>query len=72
MKNSFLDYYKYILEKVSFDKKLFSKEYKKAIKYLKKEERYKLNNYLKSKGFQLQPLKIENFNNPTNNKQLVG
>jgi hypothetical protein len=30
MKTSFLDYYKMILEKVSFDKKLMNKEYKKA------------------------------------------
>jgi hypothetical protein len=29
-----LEYYKVILTKISFDKKLFSKEYKKAIKHL--------------------------------------
>lgn len=38
MKTSFLDYYKMILQKVSFDPKLFKKEYKKAIKTLKTSE----------------------------------
>ena len=35
MGRSYLDYYKYILEKVSFDPNLFLKEYRKAQKALK-------------------------------------
>lgn len=59
MKQSFLDYYKYILEKVSFDKELLKKEYKKAINFLKKEERRQLNKWIQSKGLKLQPIPIK-------------
>lgn len=52
MKTSFLDYYKIILDKVSFDRALFTKEYKKAISKIKKSEISDLNNWLKAKGFQ--------------------
>ena len=38
MKESFLEYTKYILEKVSFDRSLFHKELVKAISWLKKDE----------------------------------
>ncbi len=38
MKTSFLDYYKVILQKVSFDRKLFKKEYRKAIETLQESE----------------------------------
>lgn len=38
MKTSFLDYYKIILQKVSFDRYLFRKEYRKAIQTLKESE----------------------------------
>ncbi|NNF01768.1 MAG: hypothetical protein HKN22_03720 [Bacteroidia bacterium] len=34
-----LEYTKEVLSKVSFDKRLFSKELRKAVKWLKKEER---------------------------------
>lgn len=57
MKNSFLEYYKYILEKVSFDKGLLKKEYLKAVKFLRKDDAVKLQQWAKSKG--LQPLKIK-------------
>jgi hypothetical protein len=50
MKKSFLDYYKEILEKVSFDPKLFSKEYQKAKKYLNQSEVQHFDNWIKEKG----------------------
>jgi hypothetical protein len=56
MKESFLEYTKYILEKVSFDIELLKKEYKKALKILKTEEVSQLNNWIKSKGLNLQPI----------------
>jgi len=51
MNTSFLDYYKMILEKVSFDKALFMKEYRKALRGLPPEETYKLNAWVKDQGF---------------------
>jgi hypothetical protein len=50
-KNTLLDYYKTILEKVSFDSQLFSKEYNKAINALSHEERAALNNWIKARQF---------------------
>ena len=49
-KNSFLDYYKTILEKVSFDRRLFSKEYSKAKRMLGVSDTRELDSWLKSKG----------------------
>ena len=42
-----LKYYKIILEKVSFDKFLFKKEYYKALKYLNSNERIELRVWLR-------------------------
>lgn len=53
MFQSFLEYSKYILEAVSFDKKLFEKEYRKAIAMLKIEEQTQLNYWLAAKGLKL-------------------
>jgi hypothetical protein len=50
MKKSFLEYYQEILEKVSFDPQLLSKEYQKAIKYLNKAEVQHFNNWMQEKG----------------------
>ena len=47
-KLSMLEYYKVILTKISFDKKLFKKEYKKAIKHLDDDERAALKNWVRS------------------------
>jgi hypothetical protein len=47
-KISMLEYSKIILSKISFDKKLFIKEYKKAFKYLDKSERTALKNWVRS------------------------
>ena len=58
MKESFLEYTKYILERVSFDIELLKKEYRKAIKILKKEEVRILNSWIRTKGYQLQPITI--------------
>lgn len=58
MKESFLEYTKYILERVSFDIELLKKEYRKAIKILKKEEVRLLNSWILKKGYQLQPVTI--------------
>jgi hypothetical protein len=51
MSTSFLDYYKMILDKVSFDHNLFMKEYQKATRSLHTSEIGDLNSWLRSKGF---------------------
>lgn len=58
MKESFLEYSKYILERVSFDIELLKKEYRKAIKVLRKEEVRLLNSWIRTKGYKLQPIKV--------------
>ena len=58
MKESFLEYTKYILERVSFDIELLKKEYRKAIKRLKKDEVLQLNSWIALKGYQLQPISL--------------
>lgn len=50
MKTTFLDYYKMILDKVSFDHNLLIKEYRKAMNTLSEDEAGNLNLWLKSKG----------------------
>ena len=56
MKTGFLDYYKMILDKVSFDPHLFDKEYKKALRHLTAHEAGDLNDWLKSRNlFQQRP-----------------
>jgi hypothetical protein len=52
MTTSFLDYYKMILDKVSFDSNLLTKEYKKATRSLHSHEIGDLNSWLRSKGLQ--------------------
>ena len=56
MKESFLEYTKYILDRVSFDLELLKKEYKKALKVLEREEVNVLNSWILSKGYKLQPI----------------
>lgn len=51
MRTSFLDYYKLILDKVSFDQDLFRKEYEKAKKGLLDHERDELNQWLLDRGY---------------------
>ena len=53
MFKSLLEYSKYILEKVSFDKTLFRKEYKKARALLRNDEQLQLDFWLESKGLKL-------------------
>lgn len=48
---TFLDYYKEILEKVSFDHHLLNKEYKKAIAHLEKHEKNHLKDWMAARGF---------------------
>ena len=48
--NSFLSYYKTILEKVSFDNRLVEKEYWKAKQFLKSHEVQELDHWLNSTG----------------------
>jgi hypothetical protein len=50
MKTSFLDYYKLILDKVSFDRQLLAKEYQKAKATLAPHELPQLNAWLRAKG----------------------
>ena len=54
MKESFLEYTKYILEKVSFDVDLLKKEYRKSIKILKKDEVLQLNSWVKRQDWKIQ------------------
>lgn len=49
MKTTFLDYYKMVLEKVSFDRQLFMKEYRKALGRLSENEVANLNTWLQSR-----------------------
>jgi hypothetical protein len=49
MRNSFLDYYKMILEKVSFDPELFEKEFRKAIRSVEKHEADQLAAWVRSR-----------------------
>jgi len=48
---TYLDYYKTVLKKVSFDKYLFYKEYHKAIRDLNALEIRNLNNWIRLSGF---------------------
>lgn len=50
MKTSYLDYYKTVLDKVSFSHQLLKKEYRKALGILKPEEKVYLNNWMKDRG----------------------
>ena len=50
MKKSFLDYYKEILEKVSFDSHLLNKEYQKAINTLNTSEIQQFDSWLHESG----------------------
>ena len=52
MKKTFLEYYKMILSKVSFDLNLLSKEYKKAVEFLNTAELLDLNSWLEGRGIQ--------------------
>jgi hypothetical protein len=47
-KLSMLEYSKVILSKISFDKKLFRKEYKKAFRYLDKDDRVALKHWVRA------------------------
>jgi len=50
MEKSFLEYYKEILEKVSFDSHLLKKEYQKAIKSLDQSELQQFDAWIKERG----------------------
>ena len=50
MQNKFLNYYKLILDKVSFDRQLFMKEYRKALGWLSPREVDDLHRWLEAKG----------------------
>jgi len=51
MKTKWLDYYKMILHKVSFDANLFFKEYQKAVKSLQSNDEIgRLENWLRETG----------------------
>ncbi len=56
-KLSMLEYSKVILSKITFDKRLFMKEYRKAIKYLNSGERDALKNWVRSQLSMLPLLK---------------
>ncbi len=46
MKTSYLDFYKIVLHKVSFNSYLLSKEYKKAVRDLSEQEKKELRQWL--------------------------
>lgn len=50
MTNPFYDYSKMILEKVSFDRLLFRREYRKALNFLSLDERKSLKLWLRQKN----------------------
>lgn len=50
MRKSFLEYYKLILSKVSFDKQLLRKEYRKAMHVLSEYETEQLIEWMNEKG----------------------
>lgn len=50
MRTNFLEYYKLILDKVSFDKQLFQKEYSKALTRLPARDKRDLTSWVRSKG----------------------
>jgi hypothetical protein len=66
MKNTFLDYYKMILDKVSFDSDLLAKEYAKALNTLEEEEARTLQHWVKTRG--LQPAMTTHKYSPTSAK----
>lgn len=49
----FLEYYKMILERVSFHPELFIKEYKKASRHLHASDVGDLNQWINTRGFQV-------------------
>jgi hypothetical protein len=49
-KLSMFEYAKVILSKMSFDKKLFRKEYKKAVRHLDHRERSALKNWVRTES----------------------
>jgi hypothetical protein len=49
-KLSMLEYSKIILSKISFDRRLFRKEYKKAFRYLDNNERSVLRQWVRAEG----------------------
>jgi hypothetical protein len=53
MKTSMLEYFKIILDKVSFDRKLFRKEYRKSISRLSKDEAIELKQWLRHHSLEL-------------------
>jgi len=59
MSMSFLEYYKMILEKVSFDRALFIKEYGKALKRVQPSEVEKLKAWVSAKGLVTLPSRGE-------------
>ena len=56
---SFLEYYKLVLSKVSFDAALLQKEYKKALKYLSNHEQQEFERWLHEQNLHHQ-LKFQN------------
>lgn len=53
MKTSMLDYMKVILSKVSFDRRLFRKEYKKSLSWLSSNEAMELKDWLRQQRMEV-------------------
>ena len=71
---SFLNYYKTILEKVSFDNRLVEKEYRKAKQLLKSDEAQELDNWMKGTGLidkiSVAPISNYRFSAPTSPREI--
>ncbi len=65
MKTSMLEYVKLILSKVSFDRKLFRKEYRKGLGWLSSNEAGELKSWLRAQ--RLRPAYIHRSSNISNN-----
>lgn len=57
MKTSMLEYVKTILRKVSFDRKLFRKEYRKSLLWLSGNDARELKQWLRHQGLSMIPQK---------------
>lgn len=50
MKTTMFEYFKIILYKVSFNRKLFRKEFKKSLRSLSQDEVYRLKEWIRNNG----------------------
>jgi len=59
-KTTFLEYFKIILSKVSFDSYLLTKEYWKAVNNISKKEKEELDQWIEQKGLAVKLVRVKN------------